>query len=644
MRKSNSAERILGFVDRHRFGIAAAILLLATLFKLSGSSIGMWNNFVKNDNAKAPLFGEARAIRSDEYAVFTPLTLAQSFARPAWPYFNDIPRDAPTDMFSVYAQPVRHPLVAFRPFLAGFVLFGFQRGLAFFWVSRWLALLLAAYGLLKLVTGGNKPLAGAGAALVLFAPVVQWWGAINALAEMLIFGSLFVICLDRFMTGQTLRERWLPVAGMAYSGVAYAMTIYPAAMVPLAYAFAALSLWTICRRARGGRADAATWAFAFFAALAAAACLGWYLHLSGDAFRITAETAYPGHRLHCGGKGLYCLGLSWGNLFFPWTSSEIEKSNSFELAMFLDFFPLGIALAAYLFLRRGVRDLLSALLAAVSLLLAVYCIAGLPRWAAGASMLSRSTPPRAFVAFGFAQLLLLARSAALLRPAISVKRAILAAAAYAAAAIWLSRFSYSAYLGWQRLATVGGLAAISALLLLRFTAWPKTAAMFLTALAVSAGAFVNPIQRGDAGVLSSDLATQIRRIVENDGGTWLVVGEVQPLSQYPLLLGAPTINAGNCYPVLERWKAIDPEEENKNVWNRYCNSMRVELKPDGDVSFRLLYTDSFQVDAPMSLLRSWNVRWVLSRRNLKGLSGDGIWLRQVAKASGWRIFIVEPAP
>lgn len=644
MRKYNSAERIWEFIDRHRFGIAAVILVFATLFELSGSSIGMWNQFVRNGNAKAPLFGEARAIRSDEYAVFTPLTLAQSFARPAWPYFNDIPRAAPTDMFSVYAQPVRHPLIVFRPFLVGYVLFGFQRGLAFFWVSRWLALLLAAYGLLKLVTSGNKSLAGAGAALVLFAPVVQWWGVINALAEMLIYGSLFVICLDRFMTGRTLRERCIPVVGMTYCCVAYAMTLYPAAMVSLAYAFAGLSIWTVLKRARGFRADAATWACVAFAVLVAAACLGGYLHLSRDAFRATAATVFPGNRFDSGGGGIKWLGLPWGNLFFPWTSFTIEEGNSFELAMFLDFFPLGILLAAFLFFRRGNHDRLSILLFAVSVLLAIYCIVGLPRWAAEATLLSRSKTIRSFVAFGFVQLLLLLRSAALLRPAISIKWSTLAAAAYAVVAVGLAHFSYPTYLGWQRLAIVGGLAAISAFLILRFSAWPRATTLFFVTLAVCAGGFVNPIQRGDAGVLSSDLAMKIRHIAENEGGTWLVVGAVQPMSQYPLLLGAPTINAGNSYPVFERWEAIDPEGKFKDVWNRYCNSMRVDLKPDGDISFRLLYDDSFQIDAPMSLLGHWNVHWVLSRRKLEGLSGEGLRLRQVAKASGWRIFIVEPTP
>ena len=639
------AERIWRFVDRNRFRLAAAILFIATFLELNGSSIGMWNRYLPNDKAVAPLFGVERAIRSDEWAVFTPMTLAQSYARPSWPYFNDIPRAAPTDMFSVYAQPVRHPLIVFRPFLAGHLLFGFRRGLAFFWFGRWLAILLAAYELFKLLTDGNKPLSGVAAALVLFSPVVQWWGAINALAEMLVFGSLFVVCLDRFMVGRTLRDRWLPTIGMAYCGVAYAMTLYPAAQVSLAYVFAALSLWTILRRRAGGfHADASSFAFAAVAVLAAAGCLAWYLHLSADAFRTTAETVYPGRRFNCGGgASVWKLCLSWGNLFFPWTSDSIDDLNSFELAAFLDFFPLGLVLSGFLFARRGVRDLLSLLLIAVCLLLGLYCIVGLPRWAASILLLSRSTPPRALVALGFAQLLLLVRCLSLLRPAPPVRWSVLGAAAFAVLSLWFSHRAYPTYLGWPRLLAVGICAAVSLPMLLRYSSWPRTASLFLVALSFLAGGFVNPVQRGDAGVMSSDLARTIRSIAERDGGIWAVDGETLPMNQYPLLAGAPTVNAGNIYPALARWTEADPEERNRQTWNRYAVSMRFNVLPDGEPSFRLLVSDSFICDMPLALLGRWNVRWVLSRRReLKGLSGGGLRLRRVATASGWYIYAVEP--
>lgn len=632
------------FVDRNRFVLAAAILLLAVASELNGSSIGVWNRHVPNPRAEPPLFGVERPIRSDEYAVFTPMTLAQSFAKPAWPYFNDIPRAAPTDMFSVYAQPVRHPLLVFRPFLAGHVLFGFRRGLAFFWAGRWLVLLLAMYELFKILTDGDRPLSAAASAMVALAPVVQWWGGINALAEMLIFGSLFVLCLDRFLLGRGLRDRWLPVVGMGYSSVAYAMTLYPAAQIPFAYAFGALSLWTVLRRAKGFHADAATWTFAGIVVLAAAGCLGWYLHLSGEAFRIMSGTVYPGRRFDCGGGFLKGFGLSWGNLLFPWTSHAIEDGNSFNRAMFPDFFPLGFGLAALLFVRRRIRDLLSALLVVVALVLCLYCTAGFPRWLAGLSLLSRSTAPRAFVAVGFVQLLLLVRSASLLRPSPSVRASVPAALGFAILAALLSHLSYPRYLSAPSLLAVSVLAAAGCWFFLRFHASPGRAALFFAAFAICAGAFVNPLQRGDAGVLDSDLARTIRSIAAADGGAWLVEGASFPMNQYPLLAGAPTVNAGNLCPALERWRTLDPDGRSEATWNRYAVGIRVDLEAVEGPEIILTGFDTFRVSAPVSLLDALNIRYLMSRRDVLGLSDERVFLEPVARSSGWNVYRVGTVP
>ena len=301
-----------------------------------------------------------------------------------------------------------------------------------------------------------------------FSPVVQWWGAINALAEMLVFGSLSVLCLDRFMRGTSLRDRWLPVAGMCYCGVAYAMTLYPAAQIPFAYVFGALALWTILRRAKGFRADAATWSFAGVAVLVAAGCLAWYLHLSSESFRILADTEYPGRRISCGGGFEKGFGLSWGNVFFPWTDHSLENSNSFECSAFFDFFPLGLVLAVYLFIRRKRLDALSLFLIAVSALLVAFSVVGVPRWMAAMTLMSRSTSGRTFVAVGFLQLLLLVRTISLLRPALRFKAAASAAVVFAGLSTLLAHCSYPTYLSRMSLALVFVLSASGFFLWLRF--------------------------------------------------------------------------------------------------------------------------------------------------------------------------------
>lgn len=636
-----SADLVWSFVDRNRFALAAAILVFAVVFELNGSSIAVWNRHVPNLSAEPPLFGIERTIRSDEYAVFTPMTLAQSFAKPAWPYFNDIPRAAPTDMFSVYAQPVRHPLLVFRPFLAGHVLFGFERGLAFFWFGRWLALLLVVYELLKLLTNGNKPLSGVGATLVVLAPVVQWWGAINALAEILVFGALFAICLDSFMKGVSLRERWIAILGLGYSGTCYVMALYPAAMVPFAYVFAAISIWIVIRRAKGFRVDSRSLLLGLLVAMTAVGCLVWYLGLSSESFRIVSGTVYPGRRFDCGGGFRKGFGLSFGNLFFPWTSSAVEDGNTFNRAMFLDFFPLGVALSCYVLIRRRIRDALVILLLLVSVILGAYCVAGFPSWLAGCTLLSRSKAPRAFVALSFVQFLLIVRCSALIHSSFSLRRAIVSALSFSCIASLLAHFAYPNYLSPLRLVLVWAIGFAGSFLLLRFHEHRIPACLFFILLALAAGGTVNPVQCGDAGVLDSDLARAIRSIVEKDNGAWIVEGESFPMNQYPLLVGAPTINAGNLYPAMKRWLDQNLPESAKSVWNRYAVGVRFDIRPGQTTSIFQTGFDTFRVECSPKLLKTLGVHHVLSRRNLDVSSGASVRFIPEAAADGWTVYSVS---
>ncbi len=642
--KSHALRDIWAVADRWRHWLALALLAVAVLFKLNGSSIGMWNQYVPNERAVAPLLGKPRAIRSDEWAVFTPLTLAQSNGGDsAYAYFSEIPRGAKTDMYSVYAQPVRHPLLAFRPFLAGFAFLGFERGLAFFWAARWLALFLVMYALFKRLTSDDRALSAIGAAMVVLSPVVQWWGAINALAEMLIFGGLAVLALDRFMEEASVRRRILPAAGMAYCAVAYAMTLYPGAMVPLGYVFAALAAGMVVRRVRGGfRLDLRTGLVALAAGAAAVAVLAFYVWKSQEAFKLAAGTVYPGARVCPGGGCLQCLANEWGNFILPWTERNLA-GNAFERSTFLALFPLGavVCFAAMVLNRR--LDGVAVGLMLVSALLFAYCAFGIPETAAKASLLGRSTGQRAAVAFGFAQLLLLLRGLSLLgerRPAWCL--VVLSALAFGIFSTLAARWAYGGYLKATRLPFIAAASCAGCALLLRFRDARGMAAAFFLVLMLLAGGPVNPVQRGTAGVLDSDLAREIRRIVQHDRGLWLVDGCEFPVMEYPIMLGAPTVNSTNVYPARERWGVLDPSGRYESVWNRYSHIRATIVKADAS-SFRLIQDDYFALDLPNADVARLGVRYVLSPRDLAALSDGHASYRRIGGASGYHIYSVDAA-
>jgi hypothetical protein len=108
------------FLYRWRYMVAATVLFACVLLNLNGSSIGCWNGILADGQDDGLLFGVNRAVRSDEWAVNTPMAFAQYYdPQGAYPYFGQVMRGAITDSFIVYGQIVWDIAVLFRPFIGG---------------------------------------------------------------------------------------------------------------------------------------------------------------------------------------------------------------------------------------------------------------------------------------------------------------------------------------------------------------------------------------------------------------------------------------------------------------------------------------------------------------------------------------------
>ena len=168
--------------------MALALLVVLVLFEINGSSIGAWDQPIINSTHQS-LLGSARSTQSDEWRVFTPFTLSQYLND--FSYFSSIPRASPTDMFAIYGAPIWTILMIFRPFQIGYLFLSPAKGLSFYWISRLIALLLVSFEMGMLITGKDKILSLSYALLLTFSPILQWWFAVNYIAEIFIFGQLY---------------------------------------------------------------------------------------------------------------------------------------------------------------------------------------------------------------------------------------------------------------------------------------------------------------------------------------------------------------------------------------------------------------------------------------------------------------------
>ena len=122
--------RLTEFLYTWRFAIAAGMFVLCVACELNGSSIGAWQAYLGGTDT-GTLLGAARPIRSDEWAVSTPMLLSQyRNAGGAFPYYSDTVRGAVTDMFMVYGQPVKDIAMIFKPFYWGYLFLPAGMGLA----------------------------------------------------------------------------------------------------------------------------------------------------------------------------------------------------------------------------------------------------------------------------------------------------------------------------------------------------------------------------------------------------------------------------------------------------------------------------------------------------------------------------------
>ena len=116
---------------------------------------------------------------------------------------------------------------------------------------------------------------------------------------------------------------------------------------------------------------------------------------------------------------------------------------------------------------------------------------------------------------------------------------------------------------------------------------------------------------------------------------WIVEGSY-PLTNVPIMVGAPTINSTNVYPDLERWHQLDPDGQYESVYNRYAH-INVTLT-DEETRFDLLQADQFLLTLSFKDMEKLNVGYVLSAQDYSTLENIYVDLIPIAHERGYYIY------
>ena len=310
------------FIEKKRYIIALVLLLFLVLLGYSGSSINMYDIYVPSqEKVNTEVLGKTRPIRSDEWAVNTPLVFSQNMdEKNNLPYFSSIVRGTQTDMFTVIHAPVADILMLAKPFTSAYFL-GNDIGLSFWWYGRLIALLLVSFEFCMVITKKNKLVSLCGMLMIALAPATQWWYS-NFLPDILIYGQLAIVLMDLWLKTDKLKVKILSAIGIFICAISYVFTFYPAWSIPFAYVFLAVFIGLIIQNKKNyhfHKRDALIMAIVILAV--AGMGIRYYL-ISHDTIKSITGTSYPGERFEVGGDGIVNVFGYVYNMFTPYKNMQ----------------------------------------------------------------------------------------------------------------------------------------------------------------------------------------------------------------------------------------------------------------------------------------------------------------------------------
>lgn len=616
-------------IYEYRFVLSFLLLIMLVSFKISGSSMGCWKLFL-GDGESGIRLGEPRVWRSDEWGTLTPLCFRQQYnTLGSYNRYSQTLGSILTDNMLVYGQPSWDILTLFRPFYWGYLFFGSERGLSWFWCSRLIVLFLSWFELGMLITDGQKKLSVMLSICVSFAPFLQWWFAINGLVEMLIYGACFVLG-SNYLVSHTFNPRKIAVAvGMAVCAVGYVLTFYPTWMVPVAWGFVPLFLWVVIwkfDRKVLRRVDVVPWLLIFVitaAGLTVLAVTSW------DVIKAELNSVYPGNAPSAsGGTGLWWMMKYPISLVSRFSMNELIVENSSIIC----FAPAGFILALWVIIKEKKKDPLLILLLVMNLFLAWYYCVGIPKWLAKMLLLSFVNSNRGPQVLGFLRLTLFVRAVALKEKApkrwLAALAAVISSAVPMRLALGFTKYEpgglrYEYFDTAEKILVVWAILAVVFYLLYRARKSKYTMAVLgVCTVVLASSIWINPVAKGVPEITKSETMQQIRDLVKEDPqAIWLVVDMAYPATNIPAMAGADCLNTTQTYPQKTRWETLDQEGEYEDIYNRYCH-IRASL--GSKTMLELVSTDYIEVTLSPEELKKLNIRYIVSTNDFDEKIAAGI--------------------
>jgi len=577
-------------------------LFFSVFFKIHNNNIEMWNYTLPNYetyNETPLIFGSLKGLRGDEWLNSSPSNI----------HTLSVSKDS-KNIFT-------HLNNLFSPWLWGGYFLDIERAFSFYNNLILVLTIFSFFLLLMILTKNDFFISLFGSLFLFFSSYNVWWG-INS--NIMSFSFIFVF-LILFIRSQKIISVLFSFIFLLIFSKDFIMNLYPAWQVPISYLLLILIVGYIIENHKNIEfkkyMQLKIILFILTFIIGVIGVIYWYRSYGKEYLNVILNTVYPGRRFSTGGEmnilsffsGFYGMFLTQSKYFFV---------NVCETSSFIFIFPLLIIFVKGLFNNKKINIILLCLLLYL-LFFTYYIIFGIPKILAAITLISFVPSSRALIGIGFANAIFLVLFISNLKRNYGAKTFV---AAIISIIVFVLLYIFGTYflekigvINYFEMLFTAVIISVIVYLLLRKKIILACILLFLMVFIPSIG--TNPITIGFSYINNNPIIKFTGDIIKKDNHSkWLVYQGIE-MPQFIKFVGANVFNGTKFPPDLKSMYLIDPEQKNKNVYNRYA---KIEVHYNeivDDVKFDLLYADHYviKINPCSKIVKDLGIKYIMIPNN-----------------------------
>lgn len=599
-------------IVRFRWLFAFLLFIVLVCCKVHFSSIGVYYDLfptVLNQEEKENYmkFGKNRLVRGDEWMVHTPKYFSQKnnnfkmySNRGSLGYMNEV---------LDYYAPVKDLTLIGKPFNLGYILFGNEYGLSFYFCMLLILLFMTAFEMFYILTKKSLIVSLIGMFLIGFSPAMQWW-FVPHITIVFVYSMGLFSATYYFLISKTMARRLILSPVLVSAFVGFCLSIFPSCQVVCGFVVLFLLIAVLKRDKEFVSLNIKICGLMGIIFLISIGIILNFVISSKEDFMLILNTDYPGSRLYLGGvKKLEDIFPSFTSLFLPYKDYQFD--NNCEISTFIHFAPLFLILYGRILSRlKEDKDkdiyVLNCLFIMVVVEIIFMCM-GFSEFLAKITLFKYAN--RMDVCYGWTASIFSVYCFSIFcrkKNILKLYQCFLYPFLYAVFWLSLVDLKMRKYFSFRWILLEVFLFVL--IVFLVFIRFKKLALLVSSGVMIICGFNVNPVCCGASPVFNHPISKFIEnKVRENKDDLWLSLGEDSvAVGAFLLANGARVLSTTYFYPDMTEWDVLGSKKEDFVSFNRYAHHKF--LLKEGETKIKLEYPDAICVLIDPVMLSKLNIK------------------------------------